>query len=59
MSQLPKDPMILLSYVNMQLRDFYSSLDEFCSAQGTEKEAIEEALKAVGYSYDSAENRFR
>lgn len=26
---LPNDPMILLSYVNTQLRDFYSSLEEF------------------------------
>ena len=29
---IPKDPMILMSYVNTQLRDFYSSLDELCSA---------------------------
>ena len=25
---IPKDPMILLSYVNLKLRDFYPSLDE-------------------------------
>ena len=28
MSTLPKDPMILLSYINTQLRDNYSSLGE-------------------------------
>ena len=30
MSTLPKDPMILLSYINTQLRDNYSSLGEMC-----------------------------
>ncbi len=59
MSQLPKDPVILLSYVNTQLRDFYPSLDEFCGAFRLEKETIEEELKAIGYVYDAAENRFR
>ena len=33
MDQLPKDPVILLSYINTQLRDFYPSLDAFCEAQ--------------------------
>ncbi len=32
MSTIPKDPVILLSYVNTQLRDNYSSLDEMCQA---------------------------
>ncbi len=30
--QLPKDPVILLSYINTQLRDFYPSLDELCKS---------------------------
>ena len=28
--ELPKDPMMLFSVVNMKLRDHYSSLDELC-----------------------------
>ncbi|MBQ8336771.1 MAG: DUF4250 domain-containing protein, partial [Bacteroidaceae bacterium] len=28
--ELPNDPMMLLSTVNMYLRDRYSSLDELC-----------------------------
>ena len=28
MTVLPKDPVILLSYINTQLRDFYPNLDE-------------------------------
>ena len=28
---IPKDPMILLSYVNTQLRDYYDSLEALCT----------------------------
>ena len=28
--ELPQDANILLSYVNLKLRDFYSSLDAMC-----------------------------
>ena len=34
---LPKDPVILLSFVNTQLRDFYENLDDFCSAHDCDK----------------------
>ena len=27
---IPEDPAILLSFVNMKMRDFYKSLDELC-----------------------------
>ena len=27
---LPEDPMMLFSFINMKLRDNYSSLDELC-----------------------------
>ena len=28
--ELPKDPMMLFSFINMKLRDFYTSLDALC-----------------------------
>lgn len=34
---IPKDPFMLLSYVNTQLRDFYPDLDQMCQALGLEK----------------------
>ena len=37
---IPKDPMILLSYVNTQLRDFYPSLTEFCKTFDLDEEAL-------------------
>ena len=37
---LPKDPFILLSYINTQLRDNYPDLDEFCAAQDVNREEL-------------------
>ncbi|MGN0292339.1 MAG: DUF4250 domain-containing protein, partial [Lachnospiraceae bacterium] len=31
MYTLPKDPVMLLSFVNLKLRDEYPTLDDFCS----------------------------
>lgn len=55
---LPKDPYILLSYLNTQLRDSYPSLEEFCAATDQSREEIEETLRRVGYVYDAQGNRF-
>lgn len=38
---IPKDPMILLSFVNLKLRDFYSSLDDMCQAMNLDKSELE------------------
>ena len=56
--QLPKDPVILVSYLNTQLRDFYPSLDAFCSASGANAEEIKETLADYDYYYDETLNRF-
>ena len=39
---IPKDPVMLLSYVNTQLRDFYKSLDDFCEDRGLVRKELEE-----------------
>lgn len=56
--QIPNDPMILLSYINTQLRDFYPSLDELCLALALSKEDITKKLASIDYEYDEASNRF-
>lgn len=38
--KLPQDPVMLLSYINTQLRDFYPSLDELCKSLDTDKEQL-------------------
>ena len=55
---LPADPMILLSFVNIKLRDSYSSLDALCDDLEVEKESLIRSLDAIDYHYDSASNRF-
>ena len=55
----PKDPMILLSWVNTRLRDEYPTLDALCDDQDLDRAELEKTLEAVGYAYDAAQNRFR
>ncbi len=49
---LPDDPVILVSYINMKLRDGCISLQEFCDENDIEREKIEEKLAAAGFIYD-------
>lgn len=56
---IPKDPNMLLSYVNMMLRDRYSSFEEFCAANDADMSGITEKLGAIGYAYDEELNQFK
>ena len=38
---IPKDPVMLLSYVNTQLRDFYKTLDAFCEDRDVDQKELE------------------
>lgn len=57
-SNIPNDPMILLSFINTKLRDFYSSLDELCDDIDCEKQEIINILKAADYTYNKELNKF-
>lgn len=56
---IPKDPVMLLSYANTQLRDYYGSLKELCEGLGLQEAELREKLKAIDYEYDPKENQFR
>ena len=58
MTKFPKDPVMLLSYVNTQLRDFYPSMEEFCKAFDVSKEESDGILDGIDYQYDPASNRY-
>ena len=58
MTKFPKDPVMLLSYINTQLRDFYPSMEELCSALDVKKEEIDEKLDLIDYQYDPVSNRY-
>ena len=55
---LPTDPMILLSYVNTQLRDFYPDVDSFYNDNGLDQEEICKKLRSIDYEYDLELNKF-
>ncbi|WP_209342446.1 DUF4250 domain-containing protein [Flavonifractor sp. AGMB03687] len=55
---LPQDPIILLSYLNTKLRDFYSSLDALCDDLQVDKDAITRSLAAISCQYDPELNQF-
>jgi hypothetical protein len=58
MSTLPKDPVMLLSFVNLKLRDYYSSFDAFCEGEDADGDEITKSLARIDYHYDDASNQF-
>lgn len=55
---LPKDPVMLLSFINLKLRDFYSSLASLCEDMDVDKQEIIETLGKIDYHYDEQKNQF-
>jgi len=55
---IPKDPVILLSYLNLKLRDFYGSLDALCEDLELNRAELEEKLAGIDYHYDKEKNCF-
>lgn len=55
---IPKDPIILLSFINTHLRDNYSSLEEFCKSNNISMEKLNTSLAAIGYHYQPDNNQF-
>ncbi len=55
---IPNDPVMLLSFVNLKLRDFYSNLDAMCDDLDVDKAQIVEKLAAIDYHYNEEQNKF-
>lgn len=55
---IPKDPVMLLSFVNLKLRDFYSSLEDLCKAINIDPDALCQKLDMIDYTYDPERNQF-
>ena len=53
------DPNILLSIINMKLRDFYNNLDSLCEDMEVNEEELKEKFSKIGYNYDETINQFR
>lgn len=55
---IPTDPVILLSYLNTQLRDHYASLAELCTNLELNEAEITEKMAGIDYHYDAGQNQF-
>lgn len=55
---IPNDPVMLLSYINTQLRDFYPSLKELCTSLQLAEDSLTAKLAAIDYTYDPDTNQF-
>lgn len=55
---IPNDPVMLLSFINLKLRDYYNSLDALCDDLDTDRAVIEDKLSGIDYHYDKEKNQF-
>ena len=56
---LPNDPFMLFSIINMKLRDENLTLNEFCEEYDVDKSSIVNALQDIGFTYDENFRRFK
>ncbi len=59
MAHIPSDPFMLLSFINMKLRDEFDSLDALCDALDADADGITEKLAGIDYHYDASVNQFK
>ena len=55
---IPNDPMMLLSFMNLKLRDFYNSLDDLCADLNIDKASVIAKLSTIDYEYNKDLNKF-
>ena len=55
---IPQDPVMLLSFINLKLRDFYGSLKQLCDDLDGKEQEITDKLAAIDYHYDEERNQF-
>ena len=58
MTEYPKDPIMLLSWVNMKLRDFYPSLENLCEDLEIDRQELTDRLMEAGFEYNCKLNKF-
>ena len=58
MGELPHDPFMLMSVINMKLRDYYPTLDALCEDMNIDKEIITTTLGSIGMEYNPITNKF-
>ncbi|MDE6650295.1 MAG: DUF4250 domain-containing protein [Muribaculaceae bacterium] len=59
MEILPKDPVMLMSFVNMKLRDEYRTLEDFCSSYGLDENKLKAMMECAGFEWLPDIRQFR
>lgn len=57
-NMIPQDPVMLLSFINLKLRDFYGNLDVLCDDLQVDRQEIVAKLSTIDYHYDTERNQF-
>lgn len=55
---IPKDPVMMLSFINLKLRDYYASFEALCDDLDVDGKEITENLAKIDYHYDREKNQF-
>lgn len=55
---IPEESNMLLSYVNLKLRDYYPNLEAMCDDLDVSLTETEAKLNGIGYFYDRQLNQF-
>lgn len=52
MTYFPKDPAMLMSWINLKLRDFYGDLNDLCDDLEIDRNEVESILSQGGFEYN-------
>jgi hypothetical protein len=52
------DPNVLVSIINMKLRNYYRSLDELCEDLNINQQELIAKLESIDYIYQERKNQF-
>ena len=55
---IPQDPVMLLSFINLKLRDYYGSLEQLCDDLEVNEQEIRDKLASIDYPYNEERNQF-
>ena len=53
------DPNILVSVINLKLRDYYKSIEDLCDDMDLSESELVEKLKKSGFTYKREINQFK
>lgn len=55
---IPQDPVMLLSFINLKLRDYYRNLEQLCDDLDVKEQEIRDKLASIDYHYNEERNQF-